>query len=367
MQYLLSVLTFALILLILVLIHEAGHFFVAKFFKIKVEEFGFGLPPRLWGKKIGETIYSLNWIPAGGFVRLLGEDEDQLDKISDQKRSFAHQNTLVRGAVAVAGVLMNFFLTLVIFTIIYAIGGPIDTGRVYIGNIAPDSPAAQAGLKDGDIIAQIDGQLLKGPEDLRQRIYAKLGQPTKMIVIRASETFEVTLVPRQNPPEGQGALGVATANEIQKVKYPIWEAPVVGIQQAANLTGQTFQALGSAVTKLVTEQKAPEDLGGATRIIYFTHLAVKTGFDSVLILTGLLSLNLAIINILPLPALDGGRLFFILLELATRRQVSPKFEKWVHTSGFALLLLLIVFVTFNDIIWLLANTYVGSQIQNFFR
>src|SRR3990167_9258040 len=144
MQYIVSILTFVTILLLLVLIHEAGHFFAAKFFKVKVEEFGFGLPPRLWGKKIGETIYSLNWLPAGGFVKLLGEDESQIGKIADKERSFAHKSPLIRGLIASAGVIMNFFLTVVIFTIIYTIGGPIDTGRVVVTDVISNSPAASA-------------------------------------------------------------------------------------------------------------------------------------------------------------------------------------------------------------------------------
>lgn len=367
MQYLIPILTTLIILLVLVLIHEAGHFFAAKFFGIRVDEFGFGLPPRLWGKKIGETIYSLNWIPAGGFVKLLGEDEDHVGNIKEKSRSFAHKPPYVRAIVASAGVIMNLVLTLVIFAIIYSVGGPIDTGRVLVVNVAPNSPAAQASLKEGDIIAQINDTALKGPADLRNKVYEHLGQPVNFTIVRGSETFKAVITPRKDPPANEGALGIANANDIQKIKYPVWEAPIIGTQQAYSLTVQTYQALGSAVGNIVTKQEVPQEVGGAVKIVYYTNLALKVGFDSVLILVGLLSLNLALINILPIPALDGGRLFFILMEAVTRRKVSPAIERWIHTTGFALLLILIVLITFKDISDLLNVTALGNQIKSFFH
>src|SRR3989344_3985552 len=221
------VVVFIITILILVVIHEFGHYFAAKFFNIKVLEFGFGIPPRAWGKKIGETIWSLNWLPFGGFVRLLGEDEADKE-VLDDKRSFAAQKVWKRILVVVAGVVMNLLLAWLLFYIVlgfqgfktqlpllsdYKFSGVNQTAEtaIVVGNIAEGSPAKQAGLQDGDRILAVNGSPVTDADQLVLVIKANAGKETKLTIsnIQGGDRREISLIPRENPPPGQGALGVS--------------------------------------------------------------------------------------------------------------------------------------------------------------
>jgi regulator of sigma E protease len=358
-EYLYTGLNFVLILGVLIFIHELGHFLSAKFFGVKVEEFGFGLPPKIWGKKKGETEYTVNALPIGGFVRLTGEDSEEPSK---DPRNFISQAPWKRAVMVTAGVLMNFILAVAVLTVVYVIGGPLPTDKVLIGKVAKDSPALSSGLKEGDVITAINGVELGGPEDLRDKTDKLAGSEIAVSVEREGRLEVLKVTPRENPPQGQGSMGIEIYPYVATKSFPIWEAPVVGFNQALRATGLMVDSLRTMLRDLFVEKEVPEEVGGLGRIAYFTHLATKSGFVNVLMLLGLLSLNLAIINILPLPALDGGRLLFITAELITRRKVPLKLEKWVHTFGMVFLLFLIILITYQDIIWLWLNTSLGEKV-----
>lgn len=356
-QYLLSLFVFVLTLGVLVVVHELGHFLSAKLFGVRVDEFGFGLPPRIWGKKKGETIYSINAIPAGGFVKLTGEEEDVNDP-----RSFSKISAPKRAIVVVSGVVMNFVTALLIFAVIYFFGGPINSEKVIVDEVSPESPAAQAGLKEGDYIVTVNSNKAHDQRKLGKIVRELAGTQVSIVYERENQTYTTQLTPRKDPPPGQGPLGISTLPDVNIQRFPIYQAPFVGARQALKFTSEMIGGLGDMVNQIFVKREAPEDVGGIIRIGYMTHKATEAGWQSALMWAGLLSLNLAILNILPLPALDGGRLVFITIEALTRRKVPARVEKIVHATGMVLLLTLVVFVTYKDVIWVWANTSIKDKV-----
>ena len=334
-----SILTFLIILSILVLVHELGHFFSAKRHGIKVEEFGFGYPPRVWGIRRGETIYSLNLLPFGGFVRMLGEDEDS------GTRSFFRQNKTVRTIVLLAGVTMNFLLGVFLFAAIYTkMGIPEPVDYLTVTHVVSGSPADTAGFKLEDKITGFaDSQAFIDYVNQRR------GESINLEVAGRP----VTVTPRlaADTPEGEGALGVGITN-IDFVQYPLWQRPWrgmwLGVKEAFSWGKEILGALGKMVAQLVSGQ-VPQDVAGPVGIYEVSKSASRQGIMAVFQFTGILSINLAVLNLLPLPALDGGRLFFIGVEALLRRRVKPKFEQTVHLIGMLLLIGLMVLITVNDV------------------
>ena len=361
---LLTIIVFLLILSILVFVHEAGHFLVAKFFKIKVEEFGFGLPPRAFGKKIGETIYSINWLPIGGFVKLYGEDEagggrvkrDQPSATSHKpstnlERAFFSKPAWQRALVVFAGVFMNFVLAVLIISFLFSVVGvPVPKDKVLVSAIIPNAPADKAGLKVGDVIEEINGTKITQPSQLVEIAKKHAGQRlTVKLKTQNSKLKTIEITPRKEYPKGEGPMGVAISQDFSIKKYPWYEAPFVGTKEALNQTWMILTGLGGLIVGLVTKGVVPSDVAGPVGIAQLTGKVVEIGPYAVLSLISLLSLNLAIINILPIPALDGGRLFFIVIEAVTRKKVNPKFEGYAHTIGMAILLGLIAIITLHDL------------------
>lgn len=357
---LITILAFILVLSVLVLVHEAGHFFVAKWMGIKVEEFGFGFPPRVFGKKFGETIYSINALPIGGFVKMYGEDEagggkvqikNQNEKIKNDRRSFISRNPWQRAAIVVAGVVMNFILAVVILSYIYSVRGVPTPGKdVYVAGIAKGSPAATAGLTKGDLIVSIDGHAVSNTEEIITYTKQHLGQQlTLRIKNQDSRIKNIIVTPRVKYPANQGPMGVVISQNVIVKKYPWYEAPYIGVRESIKTSWMILQGLGTIVVQLFTTRSVPADVAGPIGIAQLTGQTVKYGFDAVLSLVALLSLNLAIMNVLPIPALDGGRLFFILIEGVTGKKVSPKVESYTHSIGMAVLLFLILLITFHDV------------------
>lgn len=362
-----TILVFLLILSILVLIHEAGHYFVAKKLGVKVDEFGFGFPPRIFGKKIGETIYSLNLLPIGGFVKLYGEDEagggklrikNQEVSIKNDKRSFISRNPWQRAAIVVAGVVMNFLLAVVVLSYLFAVVGvPTPGNEVVIAGIAKNSPADKAGLVTGDIVLTLDNKPLHSPQELITATKQHMGEPVILRIKNPASQRgekelrirEVTLVPRKTYPKNEGSMGVVIAPSVVVKKYPWYQAPIVGTGETLKQSWMILQGLGTIIYQLIFSRSVPEGLAGPVGIAQLTGQVVQVGFDAVLSLVALLSLNLAVMNVLPIPALDGGRLFFILIEAVTGRKVSQKFEGYAHAIGMAVLLTLIALITFHDI------------------
>lgn len=366
---LITILVFILILSVLVLIHEAGHYFVAKKLGVKVEEFGFGFPPRVWGKKIGETIYSINLLPIGGFVRLFGEDaagggaigtvDDKALKAKgkDLERTFFARPVEQRASIVIAGVVMNFLLALVLITYLFTFQGiGIPGNQVMVVGIAKNSPAQKAGLVNGDQIISVNGQKLTTPDQVIHLTKAHLGQQL-VVVLKTPKGKQQTvhITPRTKYPANEGAMGVAISTNIIQKKYPFYIAPWVGLKETMHDTLLILQGLWTTVNQVAIKRTVPQDLAGPVGIAQLTGQFIQIGPNAVLSLVSLLSLNLAILNILPIPALDGGRLFFILIEGVTRKKVSPKIEGYAHTVGMIFLLILIALITFHDIVRLVSG------------
>lgn len=357
----LTIITFIIILSILVLAHELGHFVVAKKTGIKVEEFAFGFPPRLWTIKKGETNYSINAIPLGGYVKMLGEVEKSADP-----RAFENQSRGVRFSVAVAGVVMNIILAWVILTIGFGFGmspvvsdyriipGKVIKNEIIIADIRAGSAAASAEFKPMDIIQSVvfDSKIYDfgSVDDFSRFTKTHLGKTIAINFQRdgANLTKQVTL-----SEDSEGPFGVVAVNNAV-VKVPWYKAPYVGLRETIKITEYTAVFVKSFFAKLFSTGKVSDQVGGPVQIYMATGTVVRIGFMAVMQFIAILSINLAIINILPLPALDGGRIMFIIIEtIARRRLIKEHVESIIHTVGFALLILLIVLVTYNDIIKLI--------------
>jgi regulator of sigma E protease len=341
-----NILAFLPILSLMMFVHELGHFITARMAGITVQEFGFGLPPRLWGVRRGGIIYSINWIPFGAFVKMLGEED------STAEGSFASKPARTRVIVLVAGSAMNFLLGVVAFSLVYVVGVPrlSPDGPVRIGGIAPNSPAATAGIEAGDVVMSIDGQPVT-LQQFRDQTQQHLDQPVLLDVRRDDRVFQTSLVPRANPPEGQGALGVVLeSNDVARLD-PV-RSVGFGTLQTVRAVGLTFLVPKLLIEGAITPADArPIGLPGMAQLTsQAVDYAVDTGFwYPVFILTGMFSAGLSVANMLPIPALDGGRLFFVILEWIRGRRIPPEREAAYHFVGIVVLLALMVLISLNDL------------------
>jgi len=389
---------------LLVLVHEFGHFITAKWAGIRVEEFGLGFPPRIVGLRKREsggweviwlggrrdetddyinqkqtpfsgtsggistysdkatpthTIYSLNFIPIGGFVRMPGENGDMHDEHGTyDPQSFAAKSAGKRLIVLVAGVTMNFILAMLLFTIAYSLGEP--TYPAVIGKVVVGSPAAAAGLQPGDTIVAVNNQPIQLFSDLQAIVDNALAAdkdtrqnatlPINLVLRHAgsSALTQTTVNVRLHPPAGQGPMGVE--EKIVFVSSPVWQAPFKGIQHTFDVTGAFIQGISQMVTGAVKPQ-----IAGPVGIVQITGEVAQTvpdlGWWPILSLTAILSLNLAIVNILPIPALDGGRILLIFIELLRGgKRLKPEREGIINFIGMALLLTLMVVITVSDVL-----------------
>ncbi len=386
---LVTILVFLLILSVLVLIHEAGHFFVAKKFGIKVEEFGFGFPPRMFSFKKGETIYSINWLPIGGFVKLYGEDDagggsiklkikNEKLKIEDQNRAFFAKTAWQRATVIVAGVAMNAILAAVIFYAFLGISGfrtdlPLLSDykffgvnetkitEVVISAIAKNSPAQKTGLKASTKVISVNGQEIKDSQQFIDIVGRNKGREIEIAWsnLQSNEIHKTKITPRLNPPPQEGALGVglfSISTAVLNYTTPMQKI-FSGITHPINLMAYNLDVMVKLV-KVSLEKKSTEPLSagisGPVGIASLTGSILeiqnlKEKILGLLNLAGILSISLAFFNVLPIPALDGGRLFFILIEAFSGRKVNQRFESLAHTIGMVILLALMALITFKDI------------------
>lgn len=364
------------LLVILVVIHELGHAIVARRNGVVVEEFGIGFPPRAWAKKLKNGIlFSINWLPLGGFVKLQGEND-----AANKKGDYGAASLWAKTKILMAGVAVNWVFAAFIFSIIAIVGMPkvlnnqftvpADTQEisqpVTISTVAKDSPAKEAGLEVGDEILRFDGQPVPNPESLTTLTKEHKGKEVEIIYKRGSqeETAQTKLNEENN---GKGYLGVGSTQ--RTVTRSTWSAPIVGVGVAVQFTGATLDGLGNLVASLAkgttsqlssdekvrkegSEQinEAGNSVAGPIGILGVIFPAAKdAGLTSLLLLTGIISLTLAIMNALPIPALDGGRLFVTLLFRVMKKPLNKDMEEKIHGTGFAFLLLLIVVITVADV------------------
>jgi len=346
---LITILAFLGVLVVLIIAHELGHFFTAKASGVRVDEFGLGFPPRLLSVKHGETRYSLNAVPLGGFVKMAGEEDP---KVSG---SLASKSMGTRLLVLGSGSLMNFLLPLLLFSIAFMVPHDVVSGQVLVEEVAPASPAARAGIESGDVILEVNGNSVRSVSDLQRYIQLNLGREILLLVKHTdSTTEEVQLIPRWQPPEEQGAIGVVVKNSsptLVRQYYPFWRAIPMGVVECI----ETFVLFKNGIISMIIGT-APTVIAGPVGIAQITGEVAKAGLSPLLEFAAFLSINLAIINLLPLPALDGGRIAFVFLEWVRRgKRIPSRTEGLIHLVGFSMLIAFLLLVTYQDIIRIISG------------
>lgn len=350
---LLTILIFLIILLVLVLSHEFGHFLFAKLAGVKVEEFAFGFPPRLGSFQKGETRYSFNLLPLGGFVKIFGEEgEEAADPRSFSARSFGTKLLIIA-----AGVLFNFLLAYFLISAGFMLGTPAalddadpnPSAEIKITEIQRGSPAELAGLLPGDTLVSLNGLEAKKIGEVQAFINENKGELLKISIKRGGSVMKYEAQVRNEVKPGEGALGIAMARfGVEKLSF--FPALAKGLKTTADLTFLTAGALANFFRELFTGRSSFETVSGPVGIVSLVGDFSRFGFLFLIQLTALLSINLALINIIPFPGLDGGRAFFLILEKIKGTPFHWKFTRAVHAAGFVFLLLLMILVTYHDIL-----------------
>lgn len=339
------------LLVILIFVHELGHFLVAKLTGVGVLKFSLGFGPKLFGRKYGETEYLVAAIPLGGYVKLLGESDKDEVSPEHEKRSFAKQKVSKRICIVAAGPVFNFLFAIVVFTMVYMIGVPVMIAE--IGGIQKGSAAEKVGLQQKDLIIAIDDEKVNAWNDVAELTTKSNGKELAVTIRRGSaeQVFHVKPQLMKSPNIfGEDVetykIGISpSAATIIKRENPV-RAVWSGLEQTWFITELTVVSL----VKMIEGVISPKTLGGPILIAQLAGAQVKKGMVSFFFLMGLLSINLGILNLLPIPVLDGGHLFFNLIELITRREVNIKWREIAQQIGFVLLVLLMLFVFYNDIL-----------------
>lgn len=347
-------------LVVLILAHEFGHFITAKIFGVMVEEFGIGYPPRLFGKKIGETTYSVNLLPLGGFVRIHGEEDAKKDEghahdetldIFSMERSFAHQSLWKRAVILIAGVAMNMVVGWFILSGIFMTGTP---AHLAVADVAKDSPAYAAGIMQNDFIikAKLGNTTLHDPiksDEFISVIKNVAGEKVLLTVTRDGKTLDFEVPSRANPPEGEGSLGVVLT-DAGITKQSLWKSIGSGFTASISIFWLTVQGFFALIIGLFSSPaSAFQNVAGPIGIFGIATQTGKMGLIYLFQLVALISINLSVLNLIPFPALDGGRVLFLIIEKIKGSPISSKTQQRVNMAGFAILLLLMAFVTVHDI------------------
>jgi regulator of sigma E protease len=345
----LSILAFFIILSVLVLAHEFGHFITAKLTGVKVEEFALGYPPRIFSFKRGDTAYSLNAIPFGGYTKMLGEEDPMYPG------SLASKSHAVRFLILVAGSVMNVILPILLFAISFMIPHLEVVEKVQISEVAPDSPAQAAGIQAGDIILKIDNTDITNRGNVNYYIQLNLGREIPVLLQQpdgSEKTVRVT--PRWKPPAGQGAIGIiinGINSQNTTASMPFWEA----FPQGAIHSWQTIVLYKNGIEQAIVAGSAPE-LTGPIGIAQLTGEVVQAGFTPLLEFAALISISLGIFNLFPFPGLDGGRIVFVAIEWVRRgKRISPRKEGLIHTIGFLILIALILVISYFDVMRIISG------------
>lgn len=342
-----DIIIFVIALSVLVLVHEFGHFFAAKLTGVRVDEFGLGLPPKIIGKKMWGTVWSFNWLPIGGFCKLYGEDGDKKETFA-----FNNKNPWQKGLIVLGGVFMNMVLAIAIFAVVYTIMGiPTETDRVKIIGVAKNSPAASSGLKVDDWIQKVNDVEIKKGSELTSEVLKYKGKEVSLKVESLKVERKVILMVRENPPAGEGSLGVVISNtEMVPIRWwEFYKGIGAGFKEAYFWGKIIFDGVTKMVGGLVVGQ-VPKDVTGPIGMFNATSsIRMNQGFLAVIHFFGVVSVNLAVVNVLPFPALDGGRIIFVIYELIFRKKANQKFEAMVNNLGMIILLSMIVLISAGDV------------------
>lgn len=362
-----AILIFIFILVSLILVHEFGHFVFAKLFGIRVDEFGVGFPPKLWGKRFGETEYTINWLPFGGFVRIFGENKEEAVD-AEITRAFSYKSKWVQACVLVAGVGMNILTAWVILSLGYMVGlpggsdytglGEVTNSHVTVLSVTPESPAGEAGIIGGEKLVRIEaatGSFLESDalaDDVRHFINQHSSEELTLTLMRGSSSRILKATPKEGIVEGRPVLGVLL-DDVGVVRLPFYFAFIEGAKLTYDLTTATAVGLYDFFAGIFRGKSDFSSVSGPVGIVGIVDEASQFGLVSLLMLAAVISINLAIINLIPFPALDGGRLFMVAVEGVTRKSLPPRVFAGLNMAGFAVLILLMLAVTFHDITKLL--------------
>lgn len=364
-----SIILFIIILLVLVLVHEFGHFISAKRFDIRVDEFGFGFPPRAMKLfKRGETLFTLNWLPIGGFVKIFGENPNEESiKGPHAKRSFVNKPKWQQAIVLFAGVFANFLLAWILFSIVFMVGSPLATDSIPSGvkakmkessvvlGVLPNSPAEKAGVKIGDVVLSLESPYDKIENPSLEDFMAFSNKPNESITIsylRKNKPQSVDIIPEYNKEINRAIMGISPGTLISGRFGPL-ESIKYGLETTLISSRDTIVAFGKLFQRGEEAQAVRESVVGPVGLVRVTGFVSEIGFGYLLSFVALISVSLAIINLVPFPALDGGRLLFLLIEKIKGSRLNPKIANYANTAGFVLLLLLMAVVTYHDIVRLL--------------
>lgn len=353
-----TIIIFVVVLVVLILSHEFGHMVAAKLLGCRVEEFGIGFPPKLFGKKIGETLYTLNAVPLGGFVRITGEDGITEGDAKTDARSFANKNFVAKLIILVAGVTMNVLLAVVIYTIIAGVGStvpaydlpsnlPVVDKRVEVVSVESNPLLAKTDIKAGDVVLKVNDEMVANSEAAATAIKAFTGHELAL-TLRSNNIERVTKIVF----DGNHSVGVPVGLSLLDVatyKVAWYKAPIEGVNATVRVVKMTAVGIGALFYNLIWQRHVPADVAGPVGIAKIVGDVGRQGAMPLLELMAVLSVNLALINILPIPALDGGRALFVIIEATGIKIFRGRREQLAHSIGFALLILLVLLITINDI------------------
>ena len=346
----LSIAATIVLLGVLIFVHEMGHFLVAKYFNVGVLKFSLGFGRKIVGKKVGETEYVLSLIPLGGYVKLLGESDDGDLSPEEEKRSFIRQSVWKRMAIVFAGPLFNFLLAVVIFAVVYMIGAPTLTSQV--GTVLKDGAAAEAGLVTGDVIAAIDGTPIDRWDKMAEKINNSGGKKLNLTVRRGDQTLSLTIAPRKLKAKNlfgemveSYKIGVGPSGKVVTERMN----PVAAVVQSFKQSWLFTEITVMSIVKIFEGIVSPKNLGGPILIAQMAGEQAKGGILSFVSFMAFLSINLGVLNLLPIPVLDGGHLFFYIIEAIRGKEVSIKWRERAQQVGFVLLILLMIYVMIMDI------------------
>ena len=361
-----TLISFIILLGILISVHEFGHFLAARIGGVGVVKFSLGFGPKIFGKKVGETEYVLSWIPLGGFVKLLGESDKEELSPEDEKRSFLKQPSWKRILIVFAGPLFNFLLAILIFCIVFMYGIPNLTTN--IGEVQKGSAADEAGIINGDKIISIAGKTITGWDELRSVIADGKGKQVEIILERGMEKKNFLIQPRITKSKnlfGEEVsaylIGISPSGKTVIEKKNPWQAIIASGEKTWEISKLTVVA----VIKMLEGTISPRTLGGPIFIAQIAGAQVKEGIIPFILFIALLSINLGVINLFPIPVLDGGHIMFYTVELIIRREISMKVKETAQQIGFAILIMLMIFVIMVDIERL--NLKPVNDILKFFK